>query len=386
MKVWSSRLGRILVGFLICGPLLLSGASAQSPSDPRFTLLEAPPWLAQPPAGPGKSKGVVYFLRGGNRFGPLDEFSAAPYFLKTLSEHGWDVIQAKYPRAYVARHADEGLMRRLIPEAVAFVVRRIQQLDAEGYRRIVLIAHGTATHVAMRASAKGLRRADVMVLHQPALWGPRTLSKSGRSNPNYEKNAHSFQNFVADVRIPTMLIAASDPLGLTHPKIPDIARRHFAEHGVPNAVIDRPPGFVGHHAGWLPIFDFVFGECIRAFIEEAKMAACWRTQFSNEDFRTIFNLKQIADAKSRTISTPQPLLGKQYVVYLRGKPFVHLDHVSAAQRINVQFDENFRESYAFRNGRLCVGKACSVLVKWSDRELLEFVAATGALKAWWIRR
>src|SRR5690349_20137451 len=77
-------------------------------------LVERGPWLTMQ-IGPENAKGVIYYIRGwgfptGN--GPmggvlLDSFQLLPYFIKTLSEQGWDVIAAKYPNRPIAKRSSE---------------------------------------------------------------------------------------------------------------------------------------------------------------------------------------------------------------------------------------------------------------------------------------
>jgi hypothetical protein len=42
------------------------------------------------------------------------------------------------------------------------------------------------------------------------------------------------------------------------------------------------------------------------------------------------------------------------------------------------------ESYVFRGGLLCAADNCTALIRWSEREILEFDPKTGNLRAWWI--
>jgi hypothetical protein len=164
-----------------------------------------------------------------------------------------------------------------------------------------------------------------------------------------------------------------------------LAKTHFAEAHVANLIIAAPPGFFGHYADWLPFFDFAYGKCIAAFLDQPTTEPCRLPAIANTDFRSILSLKQIPDAESRRIASSAPLVGRKFAAYvLRDEDFKRYDFISARERVTLQSQRKFGESIEFHDGQICVSQQCRTLIQWSETELLEFESDTGRLKAWWI--
>ena len=150
-------------------------------------------------------------------------------------------------------------------------------------------------------------------------------------------------------------------------------------------MLAKPPGFSGHFAAYLPVFDFAYGQCIEAFIESPRLEACRPPPLSNDDFRSIVSLAQIGEVGGRQIVEAAMLTGKKFVVFsLVSDANQHYDYVAATQRLKMNTDGIARESVSFRDGLHCVGGACSKLIQWADGRLLEFDSKTGDLRAWWV--
>ena len=64
-------------------------------SENEVKLLEFTPWLVQKNKGPASAKGIgaCYFIGGTSHGEPLTSTWAVPYFFKTLSQSGWDVVE-----------------------------------------------------------------------------------------------------------------------------------------------------------------------------------------------------------------------------------------------------------------------------------------------------
>lgn len=149
----------------------------------------------------------------------------------------------------------------------------------------------------------------------------------------------------------------------------------------------KPPGFTGHLAGWLPIFDYAFGKCIAAFIENPSSSPCTPPPLSNADFRSIVDIQQVAEAGSRGITSAESLVGKKFLAYtLSASVTQHYEYVSATQRKHMQGTGTTSEGVSFRKELHCVGSQCSKLLKWNDGQLLEFDAKGGRLVGWWVER
>lgn len=184
---------------------------------------------------------------------------------------------------------------------------------------------------------------------------------------------------------PTVLILPTDTV-----YDPDAAARgriangHFASARIPHLLIVNPPGFVGHYAAFLPVFDFAYGRCIAAFLERPATLPCPTPALANDDFRSILALNQLAGADTKRISAVAPLVGKRFVTYSLGPDNRRFDYVATDRRTVMETTRQSSETIAFRNGMQCAGEACSVLERWSERELLEFDPTSGRLAAWWI--
>jgi hypothetical protein len=163
-----------------------------------------------------------------------------------------------------------------------------------------------------------------------------------------------------------------------------IAEKHFAAVNVRYLIIDGPPGFSQLFAGWLPVLDYAFGKCIRAFLDGATSADCRLPALADDDFRSIVNIKQVKDIEEKRITSVERLVGKKFDVYALNAESRRYDYISGAERINLQPFEDRRENVTFRDGRLCAGAVCSTVVAWSNHEILEFETESGELKAWWI--
>jgi triacylglycerol esterase/lipase EstA (alpha/beta hydrolase family) len=96
---------------------------------------EASPWLSAKTLGPGEAKGIVYFVHGYAPEAPRS-FQPMPHYLRTLSEKGWDMLAARVPLAMDGIRSYE-----VVTRGAAFMRRRVRELKAQGYKRVVLAGH-----------------------------------------------------------------------------------------------------------------------------------------------------------------------------------------------------------------------------------------------------
>ena len=102
-------------------------------SERQVKLLEFTPWLVQKNKGPANAKGVVYFIAGSAMVPLSVPLGPSQNFSKTLSENGWDVIEAKQPKD----QTDSFSPRDDLDDAAVFLNRRVNELKAEGYKRVL---------------------------------------------------------------------------------------------------------------------------------------------------------------------------------------------------------------------------------------------------------
>jgi pimeloyl-ACP methyl ester carboxylesterase len=359
--------------------------TAKSSSGKPLQLVESTPWLAQPSKGPTLAKGVIYFV-GGYSAGEhsLDSFRLAPYLFKSLTEEGWDVILAKIS------HADSGLGRNgprgfeYLGPGAQTIRTRITELKAQGYKRVIAAGHSWGAWATMMAARDGAT-ADALLLHAPNPYGPRLSPTDGKPNQSFGMLVSEFEPALSKVNIPTVMIIPDDDIWDPDPAARgQIAEKHFTQVNVAHLVITKPPGFFGHFAGWLPFFDYAYGKCIAKFLENPNSNACPLSPIAKDDFRSILNLKQITDADKRRITSADTLVSKKIDVYENNRISRQYDYVSSSQRTDLQPVSEVRETYSFKDGLLCATGECSTLIRWSEREILEFEPKTGDLKAWWI--
>jgi hypothetical protein len=361
-----------------------AAAVAPTASEKPIRLLESTPWLVRPNRGPAQAKGVIYFVAGYSPTRMLDGFHLVPYFLKSLADDGWDIVFAKLPQDRVGEVGYE-----YVGGGAQTIRRRVAELKAQGYKRVIAGGHSWGGWAALMAARDGAA-ADALLISGPNTFGSRIAVLNGRPNAKFNQVLTEFGPVLNKNLTPTVMILPDD-----HDWDPDpgargkIAEAHFTQANIPHLVIAKPPGFSGHYAAWLPIFDYAYGACIIAFLDrpaaDTPAAPCAPPPLANDDFRSIVALKQVAGADQKRIVSDAPLLGKKFVAYtLYDVDNKHFDYVAPGERVTMLSDGEIRERVAFRDGLQCIGKTCSILVRWSESEILEFEPKSGAVKAWWI--
>jgi hypothetical protein len=357
---------------------------ARSASD--VALFEFTPWLIGN-AGPEKAKGVIYFARGWGQFSCCrnrDDFQMVPYFLKSLSENGWDVLGAKIPEGPRTEFAHEAA-----PGGAGFLKRRVRELRAQGYKRVVLGGHSWGGWLALLVAQDRSLPLDAIISSSPSTYGPAIIPggpRKGQPNPNHMRNWTEFRPLIENLATPVVLkVFRDDPFEPEAANRGAYAKEKLAGNKVPHLVFNKPRGFSGHSAPWLPVFDFAFGECMRAFLEEPAVRPCRGGKLLDTDFRSIVERRQIGGQAAKTaIASAAPLAGRKFAAFTLDDSMRSYEYGSARQRINMYSLEAVEEAFEFRNGLHCAGKQCSALVAWSGSEILEFDSASGKLRAWWV--
>jgi hypothetical protein len=349
--------------------------------EPELRLAESMPAFVVK-HGPADAKGVIYFI-GGYSLGKHTpgRFGILPYFLRSLSTAGWDLVGARVPSGEPDPGPSRGLW--MAWRAEPFVRERLSALKAEGYSKVVVSGHSWGAWLTLLLGKNSA--ADALIVSAPNAFGSRISNYTGRPNANFGFGLSQFLPAIDDVSLPTVLILPDDNEWDSDPAARGaIAEKHFTHAGVPRLVIVRPPGFTGHMAGYLPFFDYAFSRCIAAFVDNPTTQPCQLAPIANDDFRSILDLKQVVDADERRIASGDELVGRKFGVYALGAEFRRYDFVSATHRQTILPEREIREDFAFLDGQLCARKVCSVLVKWSEREILKFDPATGKLRSWWV--
>lgn len=354
---------------------------APTAADQPIPLIETQAWLIGPAKGPARAKGVIYFVAGYSPGRPMiGGFRLVPYYLKSLADDGWDVVRAKLPPDIIGQRGLE-----FVGRGAQTIRQRVAALKAQGYKRVVAAGHSWGAWAAMLAATDS-GAGEAVLLSAPNTFGPRIATLTGQPNPAFHQIVDQFAPALSNDKLPTVLILPDDNVWDADPAARGrIADQYFAQANIPHLDITKPPGFFGHYAAWLPIFDYAYGACLRAFLDNpTATVACAPPKLVNTDFRSIASMTQVADLAGKRIDQATPLVGRQFVAYtLQDMDNKHFDYVSPTERVTMQSDQEMREPVAFRDGQHCAGQVCSVLVRWSDHEVLEFDPLSGGIRAWW---
>jgi tetratricopeptide (TPR) repeat protein len=337
-------------------------------------------------------KTLFYYMHGfdgrARAHPPLPEF----FVSQIQATRGWDVIDGSYPRSGV------GVIRRFGGSnwgAAEFVARRLKELKAQGYQRIYVGGQSWGGWNSLDLGTMPGLPLDGVVLVVPACCGWRPTG-ANTDDPNYANNKLYFDQLVQHVRYPTVGVFF---LGDEYEPADrgKGAAEALAKNGVPNLMIDHPPGFTGHGSAWFPVFDYEYGACIASFLERPRTGYCPRRRIfkGGGDFRAILTARQLVDWQKHTTTLPD-VMGKSFAVYPDGD----VRTIAAPDKTEVKgygmgesvFASSFRgDLYCVRervkwNQPQTTDETCARLVKWSDHELLALDAKSGDVVQWWVQR
>lgn len=377
----SRGIGRCVAALVVA--TTIAAPVRAEPTYPTPPLTEFVPWLTAN-RGAATAKGIIYFIRGWSEGLGLDDFHLAPYIMSRLNTAGWDVIVAKYPQGDVPSH----MRYDSVPGAADFLKNRANALKNQGYKRIVVSGQSWGSWVAMAADQQKALPADVLWLIVPNIYGPKVFD-TGEKNSLFKLNYTKFAALVPGLATPSVLNTFDGDRWEPGNRA-ELIRKHFAAVGVPSLVIDQPQGFSGHFAGWLPIYDYAYGACIEHFLDKPGAETCTPPALSNDDFRSIFRIGQVANADRKRVTFGDTLSGHDFVVFNLGLPnkqFHYLySYKSATERDTMSPIAVVHEQVSYQNGQQCVGTVCTTLIAWADREYLEFDSNSGNLLAWWVEK
>lgn len=229
-----------------------------------FYGLQAPPLR-----GPQQALGLVIWNHGTDALPLIDQ---APVLAWYFAQRGWDVY-----RLYRGPERD----RRWT--ATQMVEARIQQAQAMGYRRILLLGHSAGAYAAVEAAQA--RPVTGVIALAPAAFG--------HIDPGWSLNDHAMRPFWRRLaNSPLRIVAAYFPQDIYYEaEIPATRgpwlRNLLQQGGVAHLVIDRPvlPGVAGHSSGLGWSFARHYAGCIHHLIDTGGMRDC--SSLSAED-RAIF--------------------------------------------------------------------------------------------------
>jgi tetratricopeptide (TPR) repeat protein/pimeloyl-ACP methyl ester carboxylesterase len=308
------------------------------------------------------------------------------YFINQIQKtENWDVIDADYPR-----WTDREVMRFEASTfgAASYVARRVKELKAKGYNRIIVGGQSWGGWISLAISTERDLPLDGVVLEVPAFAMGFGEAKDG----DYILNKLYFDELIKRTRYPTVAIFFAGDFGEPADRGMN-AVETLTAHGVANLIINHPPGFNGHGAAWFPVFDYEYRKCIVAFLLAPKTTQCEPIEPADDDFRTIFTASQLGDWQARTFSVSE-LIGRRFAVYPSGD----LQTILSEDKTKVEaygLGEMVDPS-SFRDGRYCLrgrvkfrqpantDETCVALVRWSTHEALALDEQTGKVVQWWV--
>jgi tetratricopeptide (TPR) repeat protein/pimeloyl-ACP methyl ester carboxylesterase len=336
-------------------------------------------FVAAPQAAAGSPnkapKTLLYYIHG-LPISPRMHNPALPYFVEQIRKvEGWDVIDADFPLRIDTQYMVRDTASTFA--AAAHVARRIKELKAKGYQRIFVAGQMMGGWAALALSTEEKLPLDGILMIAPACCSPRTSEETGDPSPDFQNNNLYYEQLIKHDRYPTVAVFfandAFDPGGRG-----EATTKALGENKLASLVIDKPQGFSGEGAVWLPVFDYSYRQCITAFLKAPSTTQCPPRKIASADFRTTFFAKQITDLKSRIVD-PASLVGKEFAAYPSGEI---LTIASADSTILKSAEAGERTvPSAFRDGKFCVRQKvrfrrpintdehCYIIVKWSDREL-----------------
>jgi tetratricopeptide (TPR) repeat protein len=365
--------------------------TADNASDPirEFPLREEFRPGGQPRAGPGRT--LLYYMHGFDgrtpHHSPLLE-----YFLGRIQEtKGWDVIDADYPldvgpSGQVMRHEAANF------GSAVFVARRLRELKAQGYARLIVGGQSWGGWTSLVLSTEPGLPLDASLLIVPACCG-WTVAANFRDRELKADNTTLFNQLITRVRYPTVAVFFQHDKGEVADRGP-WARQSLGRSGVANLVIDHPDGLFGHGAGWLPAFDYEFGDCIAVFLlgpprTGSKTADCTPPPLSH-DFRLALLASDLGEGKG---AVAKDLAGRRFAVWPEGS--VRQVTADGGTRYTSYSLGEARWPSAFRDGDYCwrgrvqwlqpvsTDEECLALARWSDHQLVGVDPKTGRAVQWW---
>ncbi len=298
--------GRTRVGVLA---LVITTALAVPAAASEIQLLPAYP--DKPLLGPQIAKGAVIFNHGQNY--DTDSDGDPPFYLDAVRDAGWDVFTLIRP--VMEDREDHG---PAILEDKALTLRK------EGYQRIVSAGQSYGAWLSIEVAAKpGVL--DAIIGTSPAHWGDQP--------PLKERNAEIIDSAAKMSPIPTMIFLFADDDFDPGGRGAGFRRALSVHSGAAYAVIDKPPGFVGHTPGMSMAFAAQYGHCIVAFLSAPPAPfACTPHEPTLDEVSA--RLPKVRQAPSKTVSVASPYIGHWYGWYMVGarETLLTIDKVSSIGR------------------------------------------------------
>jgi pimeloyl-ACP methyl ester carboxylesterase len=245
----------LAIGFLASAPAFAIGL------DPAFDT---------PALGPGQAKGAIVWSHG-RSINAEDSESPTPAYLTALREDGWDVM--RFDRL---SHGDT------LTDSTKRLVDHTATLKKSGYKQVVLAGQSFGAFLSLMA-ADSSADVDAVIVTAPAAYG-----SFDDFYDSWKLNASKLYPLLEQVKRARVMVFYFhgddfDPGGRG-----DHSRTILSKRGVGYSVVDQPAFLTGHWASSTGLFLRRYGNCIRDFANNDKLAgemACeprWGTTPSAE--------------------------------------------------------------------------------------------------------
>lgn len=344
------------------------------------------------PGKPGSDNGkktLLYYIHGFDGTARAHS-ELLQYFVGGIQQsNGWDVIDADYPLK-LSSQPMAGEANKF--GATAYVARRVRELKAQGYERIIVGGQSWGGWTALVLSTQRNLPIDGILMVAPACcaWQADGVNQDSQEFAN---NKLYFDQLVQRVAYPTVAVFFAHDEFEPGDRGAN-AKAMLTQHGIPNLIINHPRGFAGHGAAWHPVFDYVYRDCIVSFLTAPKTAQCGAPTY-HADFRTALFGSQLRYWKIPTVA-PSELIGKEFAVYPAGY-FYKIVSPDQTELKSYGFGQALTTS-TFRNSSYCIGgrvkyelpestdEVCMKLMRWSDREVLAVDSQSGRVVQWWVEQ
>lgn len=345
------------------------------------------------PGGQTASSGpktLLYYMHGfdgrARAHPPLAEF-----FVSQLQRtQGWDVIDGAYPRKGVTEVRRFGGANVGVAE---FVGRRLRELKAQGYQRIFVGGQSWGGWSSLVLDGMRGLPVDGVILVVPACCGWRAVG-ANTSDPNFANNKFYFDQLIGRAKYPTVGIFFQGDEYEPADRGKSAAETLTAL-GVPNLIIDHPPGYEGHGSAWFPPFDYQYEQPIAAFLNAPKTGPCTPLSIAQArgDFRAIVTSEQVRDWQKHTARFAE-LKGRRFAVYPAGETRQIVNEAHTLVRGFGMGDSVYTSS--FHDDQFCLrarikyaqpqntDAVCMRLVRWNEHALLGIEPQSGAVLEWWV--
>lgn len=227
-----------------------------------------------PIQGPGRAKGLVLWSHG--VAGKTDEYrNPAPPFVRKLAHAGWDVVKVNrnglhescagggsFAQCWVggARHVDD-------------LVQRTRQAQAQGYARIVAAGQSFGGAISAEANAKAPGLFHAVIATSP---GHGSDAGSGSSTRGVYYTLDQQLLDVLQKQRSGRIVISLPPGDQLHPNrygdpIGPKVNRILVSSGLAFVQFDESLPISGHGAARTNQFAAWFGDCLREFVDPARM-------------------------------------------------------------------------------------------------------------------